>query len=109
MAHVGQRFDIVHDSRHTEGPDVGGKWRFDTRVSALAFQRLDEPGFFAADIGAGPTVHEDIELHIRAQDVFAEVPGGVGFVDSRLQPLRPEKKFATQIDERQAGAAPHNN
>ena len=74
VAHIGQRFNVVHDSRHTEGPDVSGKWRFDPRVSALTFQRLDEPCLFATDIGAGPTVHEDIELHIRTQDIFAEYP-----------------------------------
>ena len=60
VAHIGQGFDIVDHRGHTKGANVGRKWRFNAWVGALAFQGFDETGFFATDIGPGPTVQEDI-------------------------------------------------
>src|SRR5215831_18609813 len=104
LAHVGQRFDVVDHRGHAERPDVSRKGRFDARVGALAFQRLDQTGLFATDIGSGTTVQQDIEAHIGAENMLTQIPGLVGLVNSSLEPLRPQKKLATQIDEGQTDA-----
>src|SRR5207245_6565775 len=83
MAHIGKRFDVVDDRGHTERSDVGRKWGFDAGIGTLAFQRFNETGFLAADVGSGSTVQEDLELHTRTQDIFARLHGGVCLVYRR--------------------------
>src|SRR5262249_22970361 len=104
VAHIGQRFDVVDHRRHAERPDISGKWRLDARVSALAFQRLDQTCLFTTDIGPCTTVQEDIEVHVCPQNVLPQISSRVRLINRGLQPLCPQKKLAAQIDKSEMGS-----
>src|SRR6516164_11152608 len=53
IAHPKQRLDILLKRRATEQTDLGDVRRAMTRQAALAFDRFDHRGFFAADVSAG--------------------------------------------------------
>ena len=95
---VAQGFDVVHARRlapHTNGSREGrlGAW-----VGAAAFQRVDQCGFFTADVAAGTGVHEQLEIETAAEDVLAQQAGGLGFLDGAVEVLRCGGVFATQED-----------
>jgi hypothetical protein len=52
-----------------------GERRTDARRTALAFQRLDQRGLLAADVGARADVDVDVEIEaLMPLDGFAEQP-----------------------------------
>src|SRR6185369_15298782 len=58
----GEGFDVIDDGRLVE-ITVCHRERWPVaRRAALAFERLDERRFLAADVGAGPEVDFDIEI-----------------------------------------------
>src|SRR6185295_8506112 len=65
-----------------------------------ALERLDERGFFAADVGARATVHDDLEIEARPEDVLAEEALGARVVERARQSVEAEREFAAEIDER---------
>ena len=73
VLHVAEGLHVVHNSRalvQTEdGREIGG---LDSWVGALALERLDEAGFFAADVGACAAMDVDFAVESAAEDVFAE-------------------------------------
>ena len=53
-----------------------GEWRANARLAGLAFKRLDQRRFFAADIGAGAQMNLDVEIEARrASDRRAQEAG----------------------------------
>src|SRR5574343_280697 len=83
--------------RHREGRAV-------TRRPALAFKRLDEGRLLAADIGAGPQVNFDVEIHPRhAQDIRPQQPGLTPLGQHRLEPGQKKTVLAAQIDKPATG------
>ena len=46
----------------------------EARLALLAFQRLQQRGFLAADVGAVAMVRMQLEVEARAQDVVAQKP-----------------------------------
>ena len=66
-------------------PTAGRERRLQPRHALLAFQAFQQPGFLAADIGAGAAMQNDIEIPAGAAGVLADQPGRVGFLDRRLQ------------------------
>ena len=73
VLHVAERLDVVHDRRaHVEaehGREIG---RLDARIGALAFERFDQAGFLAADVGAGAAMDVDLAVEAGAENIFAE-------------------------------------
>ena len=69
-----ERLDVVDDGRAQVEPEhrreIG---RLDARIGALAFQRLDQAGFLAADVGAGAAV--DVDLEVVAASPGCSCPG----------------------------------
>ena len=51
------------------GGEIGG---LDARVGAFAFERFDETGFFAADVGACAAMKVDFEIETAAEDILAK-------------------------------------
>src|SRR5207244_4175139 len=80
VRHAGEGLDVVDDRRRAEDAVGRGERRLDPRVRALALERLDQAGLFAADVGPGAAMHDDVELEAGAEDV-AEIALGVGLLD----------------------------
>ena len=60
--HTGDGLNIVHQRRFTPEPAFGGVWRSQPWHAAPAFERLDERGFFAADIGTLTRVQMEFQI-----------------------------------------------
>jgi hypothetical protein len=72
---LGQGLDVVHHRRLAQVAAGDREGRADARPARLAFQRFDQGGFLAADIGAGAEVDLDVEVEALAEDVFAQQAG----------------------------------
>jgi hypothetical protein len=104
IRHHGDGFDVVDRRGRAVEADVGGKRRFQARLTLLAFEAFQQRRLFAADVGTGAMVHDDIEG--KAVDVIlADEIGLVGLVHRRLQALALAHKLAADVDE--AGMRPH--
>ena len=83
---AGHRLDVVDDGRLAEHAFDGGKRRLDPRPRPLAFETLNQSGFFAADVGRRTAMQVDVQVIATAQNVLAQVARRVAFVDRLLQP-----------------------
>src|SRR5207237_6130593 len=81
----GDRLDIVDRRRAAIEPDLRRKRRLQPRLTLLAFKALQQPGFLAADVGAGAAVQMDIDVIARAAGVLADQAGVIGLLDRRLE------------------------
>ena len=95
---VNERFHVVDGSRLAEEPRLRRKWRFVAWFAAIAFNRVEERGLFAADIRASAAANFNVELQPAAQNVVAKEPVFVGGVDRVLHALRRQRIFAAQVD-----------
>ena len=103
--HDGDGFDIVDRGRAAIEAGARRKWRLQARLALLAFQRLDQRGFLATDIGTCPAVKIDVELPARFGGIVAKKAGGISFVDGGLKAARLVHEFTTDIDI--GGMCPH--
>ena len=73
VLHVAERLDVVHDRRaHVEAEHGGKIGRLDPRIGALAFERFDQAGFFAADVSAGAAMDVNLDVEAGAENIFSE-------------------------------------
>src|SRR5437879_4775404 len=104
VGQAGERLDIVDDGRLAEGPLDGGEGWLDLGPALLALERRDEPRLLAADVGARPAVHDDLEVEARALDVLAEETRVVGFLDGGAHDAPRLDVLAADVDEAQVRA-----
>src|SRR3546814_9768611 len=64
----------------------------------LALEAFDHRGFFAADIGAGAAVDEDVEVVARLGGILAEQAGVIRLLHRREQRLGLADELAANID-----------
>ena len=80
--HVAQRLDIVDDRRLAEEADHLRETAASTLgIGALAFQRIEQPGFLAAHVTPGAQVQVQLKTVIGAENVLAEIMRVVRFRD----------------------------
>ncbi len=96
--HVAQGLDVVHAGRLAPHAHGGREGRLGARVGSAAFERVDQCGFFTADVAPGASVHEQLEIETAAQDVLAQQAGSLGFVDGTVEVFRRRGVLATQED-----------
>jgi hypothetical protein len=73
---AGEGLDVVDDGRLVEVAVGDRERRADARPSRLAFQRLDQRGLFAADIGARAQMDLDVEIEaLGAEDGATQQAG----------------------------------
>ena len=68
-----ERLDVVDDGRHPIEALDRRKGRLEPRLAALAFERVEQAGLLAADVGARAAVHGDLEVVAAAEDIRADV------------------------------------
>src|SRR5690606_9338875 len=83
--HVAQGLDVVDAGRFAPDADSSREGRLGARVGATAFQRVDQRGFFAANVATGAGVHEQLEIEAAAEDVTAQQTGSLGFGDGAIE------------------------
>src|SRR5579875_46946 len=97
---VGHRLDVVHDGRLPVQPDGGREVRrLDAREPPLALERFEQRRLLAADVGAGPRVHHEVERELRPEDRPPERSVLVGLVHGLGEPLEAEGELAPAEDE----------
>ncbi len=80
-------------------PTWAGIGRLQPGFAALAFQRLDHRGLFAADVRARAAMHRNVQVEAAAQDVLAQEAVLVG-VGNGLDPaLDAQEELAADVDE----------
>src|SRR3546814_5803130 len=91
-------FDIVHRRRTAIKPRARRERRFQARLALLALEALDHRGFFAADIGAGAAVDEDVEVVARFRGILAEQTGVIRFLPPREERPGLADELAAAVD-----------
>src|SRR5207247_11332102 len=71
--HGHERLDVVEQRRPAPGALDGGEGRTGSRLGALAFERLEQRGLLAADIGAVAAVQTDVERVVLAHRFRTDV------------------------------------
>ena len=99
-----ERLDVVDQRRALVEALVGGERGLQARVAALAFQRVEQPGLLAADVGAGAAVHDQRERVPGAEDVLADVARLARFGQRRVEHVGLLHVLAADVDERAVGA-----
>src|SRR6185503_13711592 len=74
--------DIVHRGWASVEAGTCGKRRLEARPALLALEAAEHRGLFAADVGAGAAMDEDIEVEARSGGVLAEQSGIITFLNS---------------------------
>ena len=95
---AGEGLDVVDHCRAAEESLHGRERGLDLRQAALALERAQEPGLFAADIGSGAAVHGHVEPEAGAENVFTENSSLVGLIDGFLHGEEGIVVFAPDID-----------
>src|SRR3954451_21487591 len=74
------RFDVVDRGRTAIEADCRREWRLQARLALLALEALQQPGFLAADVGAGAAMQVDLVIVAGAARILADQAGLVRFV-----------------------------
>ena len=99
VLHVAEGLDVVHDCRaHVEAEHRREIRRLDSWISALAFERFDQPGFFAADVSAGAAMNVNLDVEPGAEHVAPHEIFLARFLDRALEDLRAFRKLAADVD-----------
>ncbi|MNM46076.1 hypothetical protein D3C81_570060 [compost metagenome] len=102
--HRGQRQHVVHQRRQAEQTLQRRNRRLGANDPTLAFQRVQQRGFFTADVSTGPDAHVHIESQAAAADIGAEVTGSSGDVQRCAQRRHGIRIFRAHIDVAEGGA-----
>ena len=81
----------------------GRERRLQPRVAALAFQRVEQAGLLAADVGAGAAVDDERERVLGAEDPLADEARVARFAQRRVEHVGLEHVLAADVDERAVG------
>ena len=96
---MAESFDVVHDRRaHIQTEHRWEIRRFDAWISALAFERFDQAGFFSANVSAGAAMDINLNIEPRAENIFAQEIVFPRFLNRTFENLRSFGKFASNID-----------
>src|SRR5205085_567601 len=99
VLYVAKRLDVVDDRwTHVEAEDRGKIRRLDPRIGAFAFERFDQPGFFAANVSACAAVNVNLDVESGAEHVAPEKVFLARFLDGALEDFRAFGKLAADVD-----------
>ena len=103
---VGQRLDVVDDRRLAVQADGGREERrLEAGHAAVALEALDQRRLLADHVRAGAPLHDDVDREVGAEDVLADVAGGVRLVERGGDALLGHRHLAADVEEalREAG------
>src|SRR4051812_6675706 len=73
--------------------------RLEARLAPVAPERVEQRGLLTADVRPGAAVDRHLEVEARAEDVRAEVAGGVRLANGRFEPAPGMHELTAQVDE----------
>src|SRR5262249_22740285 len=79
-------------------PTTAGNGGFRRRMAALAFERFEQRGLFAANVRARARVHIDVAVESGTEDVFAEEAALISLREGLLHNLQDVPVFAANVD-----------
>ena len=85
-------------------PDDGREGRLEPGRAAAAFDRFEQGGLLAADVGPGAEVDDDLEAEPGAEDVPAEEARAFGLGHRLAEPAGDALVLAPDIDDGRADA-----
>ena len=97
---VAERLDVVDQRRALVEALVRREGRLETRVAALALERVEQRRLLAADVGARAAVDDEAAREVRVEDALARVAARVGLADGGVEDVRLGLVLAADVDER---------
>jgi hypothetical protein len=94
----GDRLHIVDDGRGTERTLHCGKRRFQAGLTAPAFERVQQGGLFAADIGTRPDMDVDVNWMRDTERLLANKPALERFIDRGLEATHGRHELTADVD-----------
>src|SRR5512137_38114 len=98
FGNVDQSFHVVDSSGLAEKAGLGRERRLIAWLAAIAFDRVEESCFFAADVRPGAAADFHFELQRRTEDALAEKPLRPRGFNCVAQTLGRERIFSAYID-----------
>ena len=77
--------------------EAGREWRLEARLALLAFQRLQQRGFFAADVGAETVVGIQVEREVGPEDAIPQITGSACLRQRLLEALVDAEDLAVNV------------
>ncbi len=105
--HVGQGLDVVDHGRPAEEAELHRERRLRARLAAFAFDRVEQRGLFAADVGAAAPPQLELEAEaggLGQGDRVAQEAGGPRLGHRRLEPADGQRIFPAHVEEAALGA-----
>jgi hypothetical protein len=96
--HVAERLDVVDRGRALPRALDRREWRLESRLRALAFERLEQRGFLARLVGAGAAMQVDLAVETRTLDVLSDEAGLPGIVDGLLHGREQVLELTANVD-----------
>src|SRR5262249_42371176 len=90
--------DVVHHSGFTEQTHDHRERRFRPWICPLAFQRIQQCGFLAADVAASAEMEVKLQAVAGSKNVFTEVATIVGFLYRSRETFGSQRVFAAEKD-----------
>src|SRR4029077_14782933 len=84
---IDERLDVIYNGRLAEQASLGGERRLVARLAAVALNRIEQRGLFAANVRARASAQLDVKAKALAQDVIAQQSISTSLVDGVPQPL----------------------
>ena len=97
VGHLRDGLDIIHGGRAAVEAHIGGERRLQPRLALLAFEAFEQRRLFAADVGAGAVMHDDVEVET-VDVVLADELCVIGLLHRGFEPLALADEFAAHID-----------
>ena len=97
VGQAGQGLDVVDDGRAFIKSRHGRERRLELGLAPASLDGFEHRRLLAADVGARPHVHVDVEIEAGAENVTAQVSFAIGFGQGRFQPFDAENVFSTDV------------
>ena len=96
---MAERLDIVHDrGTHVETEHRREIGRLYPWITALAFERFNQAGFFSANVSARAAMNINLRVKPCAEDILSQKVVFSRFFNGTFEDLRTFGKFASDID-----------
>ncbi len=97
VGHLRNRLDIVDRRRAAVEAHIRREWRLEPRHALLAFEAFEQRRLFAADVGAGAVMHDEIEV-VAVNIALADQLGVVGLLHGGFEVFALANEFAAHVD-----------
>src|SRR5439155_23267990 len=95
--HRGKGLGVVDRRRLAVEAEARGERRLEAWLALLAFRRLEQRGFLAADVGAEAVERVQLEAELAAEDLVAEIARGARFFQRLFETVVDLEDLAVDV------------